>query len=217
MKARVTNLMQAKIDAIEESLRSYEQAGKRLIVTSSFQTHSLPMLHILQRLQPGIAVVFLDTGYHFEETITFKNEVAELLSLNIGTISGNEKPKANGLYVSSPTECCDTNKVAPLHRLLRDYDVWISGVRADQTANRGTFTSVMPGPEETERYHPMLNWLSEEINAYRLEFDLPAHPLEALGYSSIGCGPCTTVPVGDLRSGRWGGTEKTECGLHLTR
>ena len=100
MKTSVTNSIQVKVDAIEQSLRSYQQAGKRLIVTSSFQTHSLPMLHILQRLQPGIPVVFLDTGYHFEETITFKNEVAELLGLNVGTISGNEKPKACLLYTS---------------------------------------------------------------------------------------------------------------------
>lgn len=75
----------------------------------------------------------------------------------------------------------------------------------------------MPGPVQTERYHPMLNWSSEETNRYRLEFDLPAHPLEKHGYRSIGCSPCTSVPIdADERSGRWGGTEKTECGLHLT-
>lgn len=206
-----------KVDAIEQHLNNYQRDGKRLLVTSSFQTHSIPMLHILQQLQPGIAIAFLDTGYHFEETLAFKNAVAKQLSLNVGVISGNEKPKASGLYISSPTSCCETNKVAPLHRLLRDFDVWVSGVRADQTTNRGTFQSVMPGPVQTERYHPMLNWSSEETNRYRLEFDLPAHPLEKHGYRSIGCSPCTSVPIdADERSGRWGGTEKTECGLHLT-
>lgn len=208
--------VRSKIDAIGKTLGNYAEDGKRVVITSSFQTHSIPMLHILQRLQPGIAVVFLDTGYHFDETITFKNEVANRFALNIGTISGNEKPASSGLYISSPTACCDTNKVEPLHRLLRDFDVWISGVRADQTENRSTFQSVMPGPVETERYHPMLDWSSEEINSYRQEFDLPAHPLDAAGYTSIGCGPCTSIPVGDDRSGRWGGIEKTECGLHLT-
>lgn len=101
-----------KVDAIEQHLNNYQRDGKRLLVTSSFQTHSIPMLHILQQLQPGIAIAFLDTGYHFEETLAFKNAVAKQLSLNVGVISGNEKPKASGLYISSPTSCCETNKIA---------------------------------------------------------------------------------------------------------
>ena len=89
-----------KVDAIEQHLQNYQRDGKRLVVTSSFQTHSIPMLHILQQLQPGIAIAFLDTGYHFEETLAFKDAVAEQLNLHVGVVSGNEKPKASGLYLS---------------------------------------------------------------------------------------------------------------------
>ena len=204
-----------KIDAIDLQLRNYEQSGMKVVASSSFQTHSIPMLHLLSRIAPEVHVAFLDTGYHFPETLAFRDEISERLDLNLVNISGHEPSAGSGLYVSSETACCNVNKVEPLHSLLAGFDVWVSGVRSDQTSNRAGFATVMAGPADTERYHPMLSWSADEIESYRRRFELPAHPLEELGYRSIGCAPCTAVPTVDDRSGRWASTGKTECGLHL--
>lgn len=208
---------ESKIDQVFVALGDYRRAGKRIVVSSSFQTHSIPMLHMLQQLHPSLPIAFLDTGYHFPETIAFRDEITELLKLNLVVVNGHEQKGAHsaGLYVTSETVCCNVNKVEPMNELLEPYDVWISGVRKDQTANRQNFDSVMAGPSNTERYHPMLSWTDVDIETYRATYDLPAHPLEVDGYTSIGCGPCTGLPTGAGRSGRWSDTEKTECGLHL--
>ena len=217
------------IETIDTMLRDYRRDRKRLLVSSSFQTHSIPLLHIISQLTPDTPVAFLETGYHFAETISFRDEVAELLDLDLVIVRGNEQPPSSGLYVTSETSCCAVNKVEPLHELLEDFDIWVSGVRADQTSTRSGFSETMPGPVDTERYHPMLYWTTDNIETYRAMFDLPSHPLDALGYRSIGCAPCTTAPLQSSvsaasatttivetdRSGRWSSSSKTECGLHL--
>ena len=208
---------------IDRALRAYRSRGQRLVVSSSFQTHSLPLLHLLQELQPGLPVAFLDTGYHFPETLTFRDEVVARLDLNLIVLGGERPEVATGgrseLYAVDESACCNINKVEPMHQLLRDYDVWVSGVRASQTAVRQRFELTMAGPLDTERYHPMLEWSDDDIADYRRMYNLPAHPLDALGYTSIGCAPCTTVPDKNSdaseRSGRWARSSKTECGLHL--
>lgn len=211
---------------IDRALRDYRDRGQRLVVSSSFQTHSLPLLHLLQHLQPGLPVAFLDTGYHFPETLTFRDEVVALLDLNLVVVSNCQPQRRRTdteLYAVDESACCNLNKVEPMHQLLADFDVWVSGVRATQTAVRQQFEVTMAGPADTERYHPMLDWSDADIARYRREHSLPAHPLDALGYTSIGCAPCTSVPTvvagtdagTDLRSGRWTLSEKTECGLHL--
>ncbi len=209
---------------IERAIDRYRADGKDLLVSSSFQTQSIPLLHILSTIDPDIPVAFLDTGYHFPETLAFRDQVAELLDLKLINVQGHEERGGKGLYVVSNDSCCALNKVEPIHAVLKDFDVWISGVRSDQTDVRSGFTPTMPGPSNTERYHPMLSWTFEDINRYRLELDLPAHPLEALGYRSIGCAPCTKEPMIKTissndhdRSGRWEGSTKTECGLHLDK
>ena len=216
-----------QLSVIEQDLESYARAGKRLLVSSSFQTHSIPLLHIISTKSPDTPITFLDTGYHFPETLAFRDEVSERLGLELILATGTEQPPASGLWATSEDSCCSANKVQPLHDLLVDYDVWVSGVRADQTSTRGAFRSTMPGPVGTERYHPLLSWTTGDIEAYRDKFDLPAHPLDALGYRSIGCAPCTsrpstvtepsleTVQANNDRSGRWSGSDKTECGLHF--
>ena len=207
-----------QLSTIDQMIDGYRRAGQRMVVSSSFQTHSIPLLHILHTMAPEIPVAFLDTGYHFEETITFRDEIVDRLDLNLVIVRGNEAP-ATGLYITSENQCCTMNKVEPMHELLANYDVWVSGVRAEQTSTRGGFAPTMPGPIDTERYHPMLSWTTGDIEAYRGRFDLPAHPLDALGYRSIGCSPCTSAPTvstssDEDRTGRWSGTAKTECGLH---
>lgn len=208
------------LETIRSQLDIYRDAGLKALVTSSFQTHSIPMLHLLQQCWPGLSIYFLDTGYHFPETLTFRDEVVELLDLNLRIVKGLEDKTRSPLYVVSESSCCAINKVDPLTPHLVDHDVWISGVRADQTSTRQTFDTTTGGPHNTQRYHPMLRWTQDDIDAYRGQYNLPEHPLDALGYRSIGCVPCTAVPVETDsygRTGRWPSSEKTECGLHLAR
>lgn len=204
------------IDNFNGSVQHDRDEDLARFATSSFQTQSLPMLHLLSEHAPEIPVVFLDTGYHFEETIKFRDEVSALLNLKLIVLRGYEAPSDNPLHVVSTTSCCARNKVEPLEPLLRTHDIWITGVRSDQTDVRAQFSERSVGPHNTTRWHPMLNWTAQDITHYRTMHDLPAHPLDALGYKSIGCAPCTDVPSEtDERSGRWAGLEKTECGLHL--
>ncbi len=119
-------------------------------------------------------------------------------------------------FTSDPDHCCYLNKIQPLEPILMTHDVWINGIRADQSAQRKAMHEEEPASHDTVRYHPMLNWDARMIHAYVREYDLPPHPLEADGYLSIGCEPCTSrfLGEGNERNARWFGMNKTECGLH---
>lgn len=214
--------MAPDISPIREKIETYQAAGKRLFATSSFQSHSVPLLHIISRIDTTIPVYFLNTGYLFPETISFADRLGERLGLTIiglrPLISKAHQLDHDGhlFFASEPEYCCYLNKVQPLEPVLMQHDVWINGIRADQNANREQMHEEEQGPYETIRYHPMLHWSSKMIYEYRREHDLPAHPLEAHGYLSIGCEPCTTkfFDEGNERNARWFGLSKTECGLH---
>lgn len=211
-----------EIENIAAKLEAYKKAGKSLFVTSSFQTHSIPLLHIISRLDNSIPVYYLNTGYLFPETIAFKDYLSELLGLDIKAVESSvpksQQKDANGqlLFTSDPDYCCYLNKVQPMESLLAKYDVWINGVRAEQSANRAAMKEEESTPSGALRYHPILDWSSKGIYEYRKAYNLPAHPLEANGYLSIGCEPCTRKfsTEQDERHSRWFGLNKTECGLH---
>lgn len=205
---------------IQNQLDQYASSGKKIFVSSSFQTHSIPLLHLLSTSKVKIDFIFIDTGYHFPETLSFRDKIAALLGINIinatpSPDSQQKDAKGQFYYVSDPDHCCYINKTKPLESYLKQYDVWISGVRADQTATRKNMKTEQSAPFDTIRFHPMLDWDTKKIIAYRNQFQLPEHPLEKQGYQSIGCAPCTKkVDISDKRSARWSGTNKTECGLH---
>ncbi len=210
------------INQIHSEIKDIEKEGLKLFLTSSLQTHSIPLLHIIHSINKDIPIYFLNTGYHFPETIDFKEELKERFGFNIQSISSpieriNQKD-ANGrlMYASEPDYCCYMNKVMPLEPILQKYDVWISGVRGGQSAFRANLNKFENGKYDTKRYHPIIDWTSKMIFDYRKVFDLPAHPLEEKGYFSIGCMPCTRKldPNSDPREMRWFGMNKTECGLH---
>jgi phosphoadenosine phosphosulfate reductase len=178
---------------------------------------------MINQIDKDIPIYFLNTGYHFPETLNFKDQVHSLLGLNIidlySSISKNHQrnTKGNLLFTSDPDYCCHVNKIQPLEAILIEYDVWISGVRAEQTSNRKSLQIIDKGPFNTIRYHPMLNWTTDDINEYIKKYELPSHPLEHQGYSSVGCMPCTRKIMPNSvnnRDGRWMGLTKTECGLH---
>ena len=193
-----------------------------MFTTSSFQSHSLVLLHILSRIDRDIVVVFINTGYHFPETIRFKDRVTEQFGLKTMDLRP-DTPKymqrdAEGrlLFTSDPDHCCYLNKTMPVDALLKKYDIWINGVRADQSSVRKRMSTEQPAPHGTTRFHPMLDWTPRMIYRYQKEHDLPRHPLEEKGYMSIGCEPCTRKVDPDMmeREARWYGMNKAECGLH---
>lgn len=220
--SEVEQVVERKAEQIRNQLREYLKAGLKVFATSSFQTHSIPMLHIIAAENPKIPVVFLNTGYLFPETLKFRNEVSALLGLQIIDLRPNipksEQRTRDGklLFVSDPDKCCFLNKIEPLEPYLVEYNVWVSGIRAEQSLTRKAMQMQQQGRHGIIRYHPMLNWSAREIFVYRKRYGLPAHPLENYGYTSIGCMPCTSVLHlgGDERGGRWFGQGKTECGLH---
>lgn len=211
------------IKRIENELLEFFDSGKKLFMTSSFQTHSIPLIHIVNSIDSDIPIYFLDTGYHFTETIEFKEQLKEEFSLNIIDLRSNiprinqRDAKGNLMYASDPDYCCYINKVQPLEPILKEFDIWISGVRKSQTKHRENLGKTKAGKYNTLHYHPILEWDSKMIYQYRKEYDLPEHPLEKFGYFSVGCMPCTRkmdLTSGSERDSRWVGLNKSECGLH---
>lgn len=191
--------------------------GKEIAVTSSFQSQSLPLLYLISKICPRLPVYFLDTSYHFPETIQYVEEIKRKLQLNVVTIKQLNRHPEETMYKTDPDMCCYLRKVEPLQRAFKGVDVWISGIRRDQTRNRkGARIIDLHEPLGVVKVSPMANVTSEIVNRMNEHLALPEHPLQALGYRSIGCMPCTSISrPGDDRSGRWFGREKTECGLHL--
>ena len=212
-----------EFEKIKSKVEAYQAEGRKYFTTSSFQSHSLVLLHMLSRIDKDIPVAFINTGYHFPETIKFRDEIMNSFGLTNMLDVHSDMPKIlqkgeNGrlLFASDPDYCCYVNKTEPLNNVLRSYDVWINGVRADQSKERKAMKEEQDAPFDSVRFHPMLGWTSKMIFEYRKQFELPSHPLEEQGYMSIGCEPCTRKidPEMSEREVRWYGLNKTECGLH---
>jgi phosphoadenosine phosphosulfate reductase len=208
-----------KFEEIKAKIEGYRSSEKKMFTTSSFQSHSLVLLHMLSRIDRSIPVYFINTGYHFPETVQFRDYITELFGLTIVDLK-SDVPKfmqrdgeGKLLFTSDPDHCCYLNKTQPI---LRSNDVWINGVRADQSAVRAAMKIEQPAQHGSIRFHPMLDWNSKMIWQYQKEYSLPKHPLEEKGYVSIGCEPCTRKldPEMQEREARWFGLNKIECGLH---
>jgi phosphoadenosine phosphosulfate reductase len=211
------------IETFSAKVDSFLDDSKSVVVSSSFQTQSLPLLHMISKLDTKIPVAFIDTGFLFPETYIFRDRVAEELKLDIINVSSNVEYRQQidssnrFLFSTAPEKCCNLNKVTSFNSFLKDFDVWISGVRADQSATRSKMKETQKNSDGLLRYHPMLNWSSKDIFLYRKHYGLPSHPLEEQGYLSVGCIPCTQKyidSIGSERGGRWSGLKKDECGLH---
>ena len=192
-------------------------------VVSSFGADSAVLLHMISQIQPEAQVVFLDTGFHFKETIRYRNHLISTFGLkNVRTASVDplaikRRDPTRRLHQSQPDQCCQLRKVSVLDRHLRMNDAWVTGQRRAQSATRSAVALVEVDEARGRlKFNPLANFGDSEIAAYKIAHRLPEHPLVTKGYPSIGCEPCTTaVQVGeDPRSGRWRGKEKLECGLH---
>lgn len=191
-------------------------------IVSSFGTESAVLLHLVSRVKPDVPVLFLDTGKHFPETLAYRDTLAEKLGLNIITLTPDPadlaaKDATELRWSYDPDGCCEIRKVKPLEKALANFDTSITGRKGFQSSTRQGLPRFEPDAATGRlKMNPLANWTRDQIDAYFEAFDLPRHPLEAEGYPSIGCSPCTSkVKAGeDPRSGRWRGWDKTECGIH---
>ena len=187
-------------------------------VTTSFQIDGVVLLHLLRQARPRIPVLFLDTVHHFPETIRFRDKLAAAWDLNVVTLRAAHP--APGLWQESTEACCRRHKVEPLFAALRGHDTWFTGLRRDQSASRATLSEIapftLPDGAVIRKVSPLAAWTRADVRAYARANAVPRLPLYNLGYTSIGCEPCTTLPLdpSNDRSGRWGG-EKLECGIHI--
>jgi phosphoadenosine phosphosulfate reductase len=216
-----TREVQAKA-AIHDVLR---ESWGQPCVTSSFQAEAVVLLHMLIEERPEIPVLFLDTGYHFAETLAFRDRLVWMLHLNLRNITPrlsveDQENQFGILHETAPDRCCAMRKVEPLFEALADYDVWFAGLRRDQSPTRAGLQVRadfrLPGGKVLLKVSPLADWTARDVWDYLREHQLPLLPLYEAGYTSIGCEPCTALPfdVADPRSGRWGG-RKLECGIHI--
>jgi phosphoadenosine phosphosulfate reductase len=199
-----------------------ERTFGRAVLVSSFGTESAVLLHMVSHIDPALPIFFLDTHKLFGETLRYNRKLAERLGLRaVERIEPDPEKLAQEdplgrLWSDNPDACCALRKSDPLNAALDGFDAWITGRKRYQGATR----EGLPTVEFTDgRYkiNPLANWKKDDIDAYFTAHDLPRHPLESRGFSSIGCLPCTerVGPGEDMRAGRWRGKSKTECGIHL--
>jgi phosphoadenosine phosphosulfate reductase len=200
--------------AIQDALGN---APDRACLTCSFQAEDMVALHLARQIFPDIAVLFLDTGYHFAETVAYRDRMTEQWKLNLVNLR-NEKP-LDHLYRTDPTGCCNLRKVEPLFRGLSLYDAWITGLRREQSPTRANLkkleTHILPDGRPIRKISPLADWTWKDVWSYITINEIETLPLYDRGYVSIGCEPCTALPADpdNPRSGRWGGA-KLECGIH---
>lgn len=191
-------------------------------IVSSFGTESAVLLHLVTQAKPDVPVLFLDTGKHFPETLAYRDQLAELLGLNIINLTPDpddiaEKDATQLRWSYDPDGCCEIRKVKPLDKALAKFDASITGRKGFQASTRQGLPRFEPdGDSGRLKMNPLANWTRDMLDAYFETHNLPRHPLESQGYPSIGCSPCTSKvqPGEDPRSGRWRGWDKTECGIH---
>ncbi len=213
------------VEAARDLIRTELASGGRACVTSSFQAECVALVHLVTRELPGIPVLFLDTGYHFSETYAYRDSIANRLSLNLVNLQAaqsvaDQEAQHGILYQTAPDRCCGFRKVQPLFSGLADYDLWFTGLRRDQSPTRANLQPVepfkLPGGKVLRKISPLALWSTKDVWDYLKQQGIPVLPLYDQGYTSIGCQPCTALPVADdnPRSGRWGG-KKLECGIHI--
>ncbi|MFD9885968.1 phosphoadenylyl-sulfate reductase [Streptomyces alboflavus] len=195
--------------------------GARFCVTSSME--DAVVAHLAARARPGVDVVFLDTGYHFPETIGTRDAVEAVMDVNVITLVPEltvaEQDAAYGprLHERDPDLCCAMRKVKPLEEGLAGYAAWATGLRRDESPTRAN-TPVVGWDEKRRKVKvsPIARWTQDDVDAYVTEYGVLTNPLLMDGYGSVGCAPCTRrlLDGEDARAGRWAGRAKTECGLH---
>ena len=197
--------------------------GGNYIVASNMQDAVL--VDLASKVRPGVDVLFLDTGYHFVETIGTRDAVEAVYDINVvnvtpeNTVAKQDELFGKDLFAREPNECCRMRKVEPLGKALQAYSAWVTGIRRVEAPTRANAPLISWDKAfNLVKINPIAAWTDDEMQAYIDGNDVLVNPLVFEGYPSIGCAPCTAKPVegADPRSGRWAGLSKTECGLHAS-
>ena len=217
-------LDQASAQAVLEDAIKSQFAGKIALV-SSFGTESAILLHMVAQIDKATPVIFLETGKLFPETLAYRDALSARLGLT-GVRNIHPKPAQlatwdpeGTLWEKDAELCCAIRKTNPLDEALEGFTAWITGRKRVQGGSRANLQLVEPGADGRITVNPLAFWDDEQLDAYFVTHNLPRHPLQAQGYTSIGCATCThrPLPGEDKRSGRWAGLKKTECGIHMPR
>ncbi len=187
-------------------------------ITSSFQAEDMVLTHLVRQVAPDVPVLFLDTLHHFAQTIEYRDQMAQEWGLNLITLRAPQ-PSIGLWQAESTTACCQRHKVEPLFAALAGYDTWFAGLRREQSPSRANLQENEPfqlPSKEIRRVSPLAAWTTRDVWRYAKEHGIRLLPLYDLGYTSIGCEPCTALPddPDNPRSGRWAG-QKLECGIHI--
>ena len=228
LPATERDLALAAISTALEAQRAEEIAawaagvfGNNVIVAASMQDVVLP--HLFAQVIPGVEVLFLETGYHFPETLLTRDLAARALPITLvqalprQSVAEQDAEYGERLHDRDPNLCCFLRKVEPLARSLEGRSAWVTGVRRIEAPTRaGTPIVSWDDKHDLVKINPLVTWSDQDVEAYQVEHDLTRNPLVAQGYPSIGCAPCTrrVAPGEDPRAGRWSGNDKTECGIH---
>ena len=200
----------------EQRIAELYKDFSKVLYTSSFGTTAVYLLHLFSKVKPGEKIHFLDTTYHFQETLDYKKQLTDLFKLNVVELKGeewrNKFTREDRTWEKDPDLCCSVNKVEPLEKIKPEFEVWISGLMSSQNEYRNPLR-IFEEKGSIIKFFPIIDTSEAEAYEYIKKHNLPEHPLKAKGYNSVGCTHCTAP--GKAREGRWINKSKTECGIHL--
>lgn len=219
-------MIDQKISAAEELIRQQLDNVGLHCVTSSFQSECVVLVDMIRKMRPEIPVLFLETGYHFPETLAYRDKLTSDWKLNLKNLEAkqsvaDQEAQFGILNQTDPNQCCKLRKVGPLFAGLEGYDTWFTALRRDQSPTRANLQTVepfkLPSGKILQKISPLADWTTRDVWQYMQKHAIPELSLYELGYTSIGCAPCTKLPLdpNDPRSGRWQGQGKLECGIHI--
>jgi phosphoadenosine phosphosulfate reductase len=217
--------VKTRLDEVRAALQSAITGRYDVCLTCSFQAEDVLLARLAIEFDARLPILFLDTGYHFRETYEYRDRLAGAWRLNLINLLPEktvaEQEAEHGLlYQSAPDQCCKLRKVEPLFKAIAGYNVWLTGLRREQAKSRTNIEEaapfLLPGGRQIMKLAPLASWTTREVWYACEQLAIPILPLYERGYSSIGCEPCTSLPLdpNDPRSGRWGG-RKVECGIHI--
>ncbi len=223
--AAIQDEVKTKLDNVRAALASVVAGASDVCLTCSFQAEDVLLTRLAIDLDANLPILFLDTGYHFAETYAYRDRIAGEWRLNLINLLPEktvvEQEAEHGLlYQSAPDQCCKLRKVEPLFKAVAGYRVWLTGLRREQAKSRAALEESalfnLPGGKQVLKLAPLAAWTTRDVWYACEELNIPLLPLYARGYTSIGCEPCTSLPLdpSDPRSGRWAG-RKVECGIHI--
>ena len=213
-----------QISAVGALAWTFASYGQKAAMSTAFGPSGIVLMDLAAKINPGARVFFIDTGYHFEETLQMVDRVQKRFDIHLEVIKPNrsvadQEAEYGELYTLEPDRCCAMRKVEPNQRMLENMDAWITGLRRDQSRSRAgmaAWSQVQTDTKTILKVNPLIRWTKKDVWTHIHKEQLPYNPLHDEGYLAVGCKPCTraSTDLNDERSGRWAGHAKTECGLH---